>query len=116
MIYIKLTNGFGNNLFQYIAGRLLAEHHSKKLILIPPFKDYYALNDIEQLNLFYDDIIYDIDSKSSIIIQENEYLSEFDPFKTLIFLREYWCFCSGGRREAGHHKIPQNIIESTKLC
>ena len=61
MIFVKLTNGFGNNLFQYIAGRLLAEHHHKKLILIPPFKDYYALNDIEQLNLFYDDICYDID-------------------------------------------------------
>jgi len=78
VVFVKLTNGFGNNLFQYIAGRLLAEHHSKKLILIPPFKDYYALNDIEQLNLNYDDIIYDIDGKNSIIIQDNEYLLAFN--------------------------------------
>ena len=52
--------GFGNNLFQYIAGRLLAEHHSKKLILIPPFKGYNGLIAIKGLNLFYDDIIYDM--------------------------------------------------------
>ena len=78
MIFVKLTNGFGNNLFQYIAGRLLAEHHSKKLILIPPFKDYYALNDIEQLNLFYDDISYNIDDKNIIRIQDNEYLLAFN--------------------------------------
>ena len=78
MIFVKLTNGFGNNLFQYIAGRLLAEHHHKKLILIPPFKDYYALSDIEQLNLFYDDICYDIDGKKIIRIQDNEYLLAFN--------------------------------------
>ena len=78
MIFVKLTNGFGNNLFQYIAGRLLAEHHHKKLILIPPFKDYYALNDIEQLNLFYDDICYDIDGKKIIRIQDNEYLLAYN--------------------------------------
>ena len=78
MIFVKLTNGFGNNLFQYIAGRLLAEHHHKKLILIPPFKDYYALNDIEQLNLFYDDISYNIDDKNIIKIQDNEYLLAFN--------------------------------------
>ena len=78
MIFVKLTNGFGNNLFQYIAARLLAEHHSKKLILIPPFKGYYALNDIEQLNLFYDDISYNIDDKNIIKIQDNEYLLAFN--------------------------------------
>jgi len=78
MIFVKLTNGFGNNLFQYIAGRLLSEHHRKKLILIPPFKDYYALNDIEQLNLFYDDICYDIASKKIIRIQDNEYLLAYN--------------------------------------
>ena len=78
MVFVKLTNGFGNNLFQYIAGRLLAEHHSKKLILVPPFKDYYALNDIEQLNLFYDDISYNIDDKNIIRIQDNEYLLAFN--------------------------------------
>ena len=78
MVFVKLTNGFGNNLFQYIAGRLLAEHHSKRLILVPPFKGYYALNDIEQLNLFYDDISYNIDDKNIIRIQDNEYLLAFN--------------------------------------
>ena len=31
------------------------------------------------------------------------------PSKTLIFLREYWCFCSGGRQKAGNHK---NLLKS----
>ena len=33
MVIIKLTNGFGNNLFQYIAGRLLAEFHNQSLFV-----------------------------------------------------------------------------------
>jgi hypothetical protein len=54
LIFVRLTNGFGNNLFQYIAGRLLAEHHKKELVLISPFKDYYGLHDLNSLGLKYD--------------------------------------------------------------
>ena len=42
MIIVKLTNGFGNNLFQYIAGRLLAEFHKQDIICEPILKNYYA--------------------------------------------------------------------------
>ena len=45
MVIIKLTNGFGNNLFQYIAGRLLAEFHNQKLICEPLEVNYYASED-----------------------------------------------------------------------
>jgi len=78
MIYIKLTNGFGNNLFQYIAGRLLAEKHNNKIILIPPFKDYYGLENIKELNLFYDDIIYKIDVDNIIYVRDNDYLLAYN--------------------------------------
>ena len=74
MIYVKLTNGFGNNLFQYLAGRLLAEHHNKKLVLIPPFKDYYGLNEIIKLGLKFDAIENKIDLSSYELITGKNYL------------------------------------------
>ena len=74
MIYVKLTNGFGNNLFQYIAGRLLAEHHKKELVLIPPFKDYYGLNEIIKLGLKFDAIENKIDLSSYELITGKNYL------------------------------------------
>ena len=74
MIYVKLTNGFGNNLFQYIAGRLLSEHHNKKLVLIPPFKDYYGLNEIIKLGLKFDAIENQIDLSRCELITEKNYL------------------------------------------
>ena len=43
MIYVKLTNGFGNNLFQYNAARLLADHHGTEAIAIAPSVDYYGI-------------------------------------------------------------------------
>jgi len=74
LIYVKLTNGFGNNLFQYLAGRLLAEHHNKKLVLIPPFKDYYGLNEIIKLGLKFDAIENKIDLSSYELITGKNYL------------------------------------------
>ena len=77
MVFVKLTNGFGNNLFQYIAGRLLAEYHNKKLILIPPFMDYYGLNDIIKLGLKFDAIENKIDLSSCELITVKNYLLAF---------------------------------------
>ena len=51
MVIIKLTNGFGNNLFQYIAGRLLAEFHNQKFICEPLEVNYYASEDLKKLNV-----------------------------------------------------------------
>ena len=78
MIFVKLTNGFGNNLFQYIAGRLLAEYQGKKLVLIPPWENYYGLNDIIKLGLCFDALKYDIESEKYQIINDNNYLNAFN--------------------------------------
>ncbi len=55
MIYIQLTNGFGNNLFQYNAARLLAEHHGTNVIGIPPEKNYYGISSLKKLGLSFDE-------------------------------------------------------------
>ncbi len=50
-VAIQLTNGFGNNIFQYTAARLLAEYLESDLMLIPPSKNYYAIPDLENLGM-----------------------------------------------------------------
>jgi hypothetical protein len=51
MVRTYLTDGFGNNLFQYIAGKLIAEKHKVELQVVPPHKNYYACKDLSQLNI-----------------------------------------------------------------
>jgi hypothetical protein len=52
-VAIQLTNGFGNNIFQYTAARLLAEYLDSNLILIPPSKNYYAIPDLQSLGMSF---------------------------------------------------------------
>lgn len=54
MILVQLTNGFGNNLFQYNAGKLLAEYLNQKVCVIPPTHDYYAIPCLENLGMDFD--------------------------------------------------------------
>ncbi len=51
MVYVRLTNGFGNNLFQYIAGRLLATYHEQEVIAIPPSHDYYGISEFKKIGI-----------------------------------------------------------------
>ena len=50
-VAVQLTNGFGNNIFQYTAARLLAEYLESDLYLVPPSDDYYAIPDLESLGM-----------------------------------------------------------------
>ena len=55
MIFIQLTNGFGNNLFQYNAARVLAEFHKKEVVAIPPSSDYYGIEPLMTLGVTFND-------------------------------------------------------------
>lgn len=50
MIIVGLTNGFGNNLFQYIAARQLADFHEQELFVVAP-PNYYAKSDLESIGI-----------------------------------------------------------------
>ena len=81
MVIVKLTNGFGNNLFQYIAGRLLAEFHKQNFFCEPLEHNYYAIQDLKNLNVpIYKRSIRDkfITKFSSISISDNNYWNYFD--------------------------------------
>lgn len=51
MIYVRLTNGFGNNLFQYNAACILARFHNTEVLAIPPSQDYYAIECLRKLGI-----------------------------------------------------------------
>jgi len=51
MIYVQLTNGFGNNLFQYNAARLLATFHDQEVIALPPSSNYYGIEEFKKIGL-----------------------------------------------------------------
>lgn len=77
MILVQLTNGFGNNLFQYIAAKLLSEYHQQELIAIPPTEDYYGIEDLKNIGV-------DIDKVNEVtgefvLINESNYKAAFNP-------------------------------------
>jgi len=74
MIITQFTNGFGNNIFQYVAARLLAEFHNQEVFAIPPYPDYYAIPCLKKLGVsFTQEIPFNIS-----IINERHYKSYFD--------------------------------------
>lgn len=51
MIYVQLTNGFGNNLFQYNAAIILANFLKTSVVAIPPFKNYYGITPLKKMGV-----------------------------------------------------------------
>ena len=51
MIYVQLTNGFGNNMFQYVAARLLATSLDQDLVVVPPTENYYGVQELGKLGI-----------------------------------------------------------------
>ena len=74
-IAVKLTNGFGNNIFQYVAGRLLAEYHQCYFFAILPSKEYYAIDSLIALGVNFDSTIIVEDYQ---IIDDQNYLQAYD--------------------------------------
>lgn len=54
VVVSQLTNGFGNNIFQYVAGRLLAEELGCYHYVKPPTSDYYAIPSLKELGINFE--------------------------------------------------------------
>jgi len=76
MVLVQLTNGFGNNMFQYNAARLLAEYLEQEIYAIPPFRDYYAISCLNSLGIKF--LPPTISVNECIEIDERNYRSAFD--------------------------------------
>tara|TARA_A100000172_G_scaffold16038_2_gene8573 strand:- start:3319 stop:4149 length:831 start_codon:yes stop_codon:yes gene_type:complete len=53
LIYVKLTNGFGNNLFQYNAARMLADYYGTSVTALAPYPNYYGQRPLENLGVTF---------------------------------------------------------------
>ncbi len=75
MIYVKLTNGFGNNLFQYNAARLLATYHETEAIAVAPHLDYYGIKPLQNIGVKFGNMPI----KQSVSINgDREFINSFD--------------------------------------
>ena len=74
-VTVELTNGFGNNIFQYVAARQLAYFLKSELIVLPPEPDYYAIPDLEKMGI---KISQSPTHREEIIIDDSNYLSSFN--------------------------------------
>ena len=73
MIYTKFTNGFGNNLFQYNAARVLAEHLDDQVLAIPPSNNYYGIEPLKSLGIEFVDRVPSV----SNIVNDSTYIKCF---------------------------------------
>ncbi len=93
MVVVYLTNGFGNNIFQYVAGRLLSTFHNQELVVIPPSDDYYANSDLELLNI---GLSNSINFGNCVDVNDHNYFVFFDKkyedknFKLKGYLNKYY--------------------------
>ena len=78
MVLVQLTNGFGNNLFQYNAARLLAEYLDQEIYALPPFGGYYATSCLGSLGVNFLPPTMNMAAKKCIDINEKNYRLAFD--------------------------------------
>ena len=72
-VVVQLTNGFGNNVFQLVAGRLLAEKHGRKLQVILPWPNYYGLSELSNIWSGGVEITAGLDSSQAIFVNDGNY-------------------------------------------
>ena len=90
IITVQMTNGFGNNIFQYTAARLLAQHCSAQLYAVPPTPDYYGIPDLESYGVVFTHD-YPI-TPNTYSVSEDNYLQTFKsiPSNSHIHLSGYF--------------------------
>jgi len=77
MITVQFTNGFGNNLFQYNAARLLAEFHKKPLYVIPPDPEYYGIEELRKVGIDFELFDESVMTGPAVVVDEQNYRSCF---------------------------------------
>ena len=74
-VLVNMTNGFGNNIFQYTAAKILATFHKKDVYATPPYEDYYAIADLQKLGIKFTKQNND---SEVLYISDHNYLHAFD--------------------------------------
>ena len=82
-VYVHFSNGFGNNIFQFSAAKLLGTYHGCEVVMIPPFKGYYGLPFLKKTDI---DIVEKINIDEHYKINDSNFIKAFDKMYTKDFL------------------------------
>jgi len=74
MVISRLTNGFGNNLSQCVAGKILSEHHGVPHYFFPESEEYQCTKFLEELGFKK---FKGKEIKNSVFVNENDYSFAF---------------------------------------
>ena len=72
-VIVQLTNGFGNNIFQLVAARLLAEKHGRKVQAVLPWADYYGLNELSNVWVGGVEVTSGLANSQAIFVNDGNY-------------------------------------------
>lgn len=75
MVIVDFTNGFGNNIFQYVASRQLAEFHNQELYGLCS-ENYYAKSHLENIGIVFLSEIPKI--QDLVRVSDSNYVKCFD--------------------------------------
>ncbi len=75
-VLVQLTNGFGNNIFQYVAARNLAKYHKAAVVAKPPHEGYYAIPCLQKLGVNFN--IPEMNNRIQHVTDSN-YIKAFQP-------------------------------------
>jgi len=86
VIRVDFTVGFGNNLFQFIYAKLLAEKIGAKIYILSPYSDYFGIQSLDLLvnEESYDNVsLYNADNVLKNGLPVNRITTEFEAKNTL---------------------------------
>ena len=83
-IYTHFSNGFGNNMFQFAASKILGEYHKCEVVGIPPFKGYSGIPFLEELGIKVFNGIKEIGQHYKI--NDSNFIKSFDKKYTNDFI------------------------------
>jgi len=75
MIYTQLSNGFGNNMFQYVAAKVMAHYHKTDVLALPPFASYYGIAPLKSLGVNF---VSNQDYSGAKPVDDSTYIRSFN--------------------------------------
>jgi len=108
VVVVQLTNGFGNNIFQIMAGKLLSNFLDKGLKIVAPTPDYYAIKDLKSLG-------FSVEPDHSNIHIAGEVVRANDSNYRLCYnheLKKYDILLSGYFEDYTYYKESADLIKS----
>tara|TARA_R100000808_G_C2155443_1_gene167935 strand:+ start:774 stop:1619 length:846 start_codon:yes stop_codon:yes gene_type:complete len=80
LVTVQLTNGFGNNIFQHTAAKLVAHTKGVPIRCLPPHADYYAIPDLEALGIEFVEKDFFVRS-DTLYMNDANYVEKFNRSK-----------------------------------